>query len=107
MRSSKKRRTAKRGAVSQTWQLQTAKARFSEVFRRAREEGPQLVTRQGKEGVIILPLEEFEQLVDRARKPKSLVRFFAESPLVGLQLNLERNPDTGDFDTLSWPTSRI
>ncbi len=95
MRSSKKRRTAKRGAVSQTWQLQTAKARFSEVFRRAREEGPQLVTRQGKEGVIILPLEEFEQLVDRARKPKSLVRFFAESPLVGLQLNLERNPDTG------------
>ncbi len=81
--------------MSQTWQLQTAKARFSEVFRRARDEGPQLVTRQGKEGVVILPLEEFDQLVDRARKPKSLVRFFAESPLVGLQLNLERNADTG------------
>jgi len=94
MRSSKKK-TSRREAVSQTWQLQTAKARFSEVFRRARDEGPQLVTRQGKEGVVILPLEEFDQLVDRARKPKSLVRFFAESPLVGLQLNLERNADTG------------
>jgi len=94
MRSSKKK-TTRREAVSQTWQLQTAKARFSEVFRRARDEGPQLVTRQGKEGVVILPLEEFDQLVDRARKPKSLVRFFAESPLVGLQLNLERNADTG------------
>ena len=81
--------------MSQTWQLQTAKARFSEVFRRARDEGPQLVTRQGKEGVVILPLEEFDQLVDRARKPKSLVRFFAESPLVGLQLNLERSQDSG------------
>jgi antitoxin Phd len=94
MRSSKKK-TPKKEAVSQTWQLQTAKARFSEVFRRAREEGPQLVTRQGKEGVVILPLEDFDQLVDRARKPKSLVRFFAESPLVGLELNLERDADTG------------
>ncbi len=94
MRSSKKK-TAKKEAVSQTWQLQTAKARFSEVFRRAREEGPQLVTRQGKEGVVILPLEDFDQLVDRARKPKSLVQFFAESPLVGLELNLERDADTG------------
>ena len=81
--------------MSQTWQLQNAKARFSEVFRRAREEGPQLVTRQGKEGVVILPLEDFDQLVDRAKKPRSLVRFFAESPLVGLQLNLERTQDVG------------
>lgn len=94
MRSTKKK-TARRADVSQAWQLQTAKARFSEVFRRARDEGPQLVTRQGKDGVIILPVEEFDQLVDRARKPKSLVRFFAESPLVGLRLDLERSPDTG------------
>ena len=94
MRSSKKK-NARREVVSQTWQLQNAKARFSEVFRRAREEGPQLVTRQGKEGVVILPLEDFDQLVDRAKKPRSLVRFFAESPLVGLQLNLERTQDVG------------
>ena len=94
MRPSKKQ-NARRKAVSQTWQLQTAKARFSEVFRRAREEGPQLVTRQGKEGVVILPLEDFDQLVDRAKKPRSLVRFFAESPLAGLQLNLERMQDVG------------
>lgn len=94
MRSDRKK-TAKKQAVSQTWQLQTAKARFSEVFRRAREEGPQVVTRQGKEGVVILPLEDFDQLVDRAKKPRSLVRFFAESPLFGLQLNLERTQDVG------------
>jgi antitoxin Phd len=94
MRSSKEK-ARRREAVSQTWQLQTAKARFSEVFRRARDEGPQLVTRQGKEGVVILPLEEFQELVDRARKPKSLVRFFAESPLVGLRLSLDRSRDTG------------
>jgi prevent-host-death family protein len=39
-------------APASPWQLQTAKARFSEVFRLARSEGPQRITRQGKEGVI-------------------------------------------------------
>src|SRR5271166_3242164 len=77
------------------WQLQAAKARFSEVFRRARSEGPQWVTRQDKEAVVILPAEEFERLTARSRQPKSLVQFFRESPLVGLTLDLERDKDTG------------
>jgi antitoxin Phd len=77
------------------WQLQTAKARFSEVFRRARAEGPQYVTRQGKEAVVILPAEEFERLTERTRQPRSLVKFFLESPLAGSGVNLERKPDYG------------
>jgi prevent-host-death family protein len=79
----------------QAWQLQTAKARFSEVFRRARTEGPQLITRQGKDGVVMIPVEQFDQLVHRSRQPKSLVQFFRESPLVGLELDFERDRDTG------------
>jgi len=77
------------------WQLQTAKARFSELFRKARTEGPQLVTRQGKEAVVVLPAEDFERLTARAKQPKSLVEFFAESPLAKANLNLERTPDYG------------
>jgi antitoxin Phd len=77
------------------WQLQTAKARFSELFRRARTEGPQWVTRQGKEAVVVVPAEEFERLIHRARQPKNLVEFFAESPLAQAHLNLERQPDYG------------
>jgi len=80
---------------SQPWQLQTAKAQFSELFRRALTEGPQVVTRQGKEQVVILPAEQFAQLIKRVRQPKSLVRFFAESPLASVTLNLHRDPDTG------------
>ena len=76
------------------WQLQTAKARFSELFRRARSEGPQYVTRQGKDAVVVLPAEEFERLKRRGRKT-SLVQFFAESPLVGSGIDLERKPDFG------------
>ena len=80
---------------SQEWQLQTAKARFSELFRRARTEGPQVVTRQGKEQVVILPAEQFAQLTKRIRQPKSLVKFFAESPLAGVTLDLSRDVDSG------------
>jgi len=77
------------------WQLQTAKARFSELFRLARTEGPQIITRQGREAVVMLPVEQFDQLVNRSRQPKSLVQFFRESPLVGIDLDLTREKDTG------------
>jgi antitoxin Phd len=77
------------------WQLQTAKARFSEVFRRARSEGPQWITRQGKEAVVMLPAEEFERITRPAKQPRSLARFFAESPLAKVSIDLERAPDYG------------
>ena len=81
------------------WQLQAAKARFSELFRRARAEGPQYVTRAGKEAVVIVPAEQFEELIARRRQPKSLVEFFRRSPLVGADIDLEREPDYGrDID---------
>jgi len=78
-----------------TWQLQTAKARFSEVFRRARSEGPQRITKQGKECVVMVAEEQFNQLLGKAHQPKSLVQFFRDSPLVGLELEFERDKDTG------------
>ena len=84
-----------RAVPQKRWQLQTAKAQFSELFRRARSEGPQWVTRQGKEAVVVLPAEEFERLQARSRQPKSLVEFFAESPLAKVRIDLERKPDYG------------
>ena len=95
MRRSKKRTQPKTKRQSQQWQLQTAKARFSELFRRARTEGPQVVTRQGKEQVVVLPAEQFARLTKRVRQQKSLVRFFAESPLARVTLDLSRDPDSG------------
>jgi len=86
-------------ASGDLWQLQTAKARFSEVFQRARTRGPQRVTRQGKEGVVIISVEQYQKLVGKAHQPKSLVQFFRESPLVGIDLDLEREKDAGrDID---------
>jgi prevent-host-death family protein len=79
----------------QPWQIQNAKARFSEVFRLARTEGPQRITRQGKEAVVMISDEDYERLKAKSRRPKSLVQFFRESPLVGVELDLERDKDTG------------
>jgi len=89
------RKTHRLKPVEPSWQIQTAKARFSEVFRRARTEGPQLITRQGKEGVMMISGEEYERLVGKSHQPKSIVQFFRESPLVGVELNLEREKDEG------------
>ncbi len=41
------------------------------------------------------PVEQFDQLAARTLQPKSLVQFFRESPLVGLELDFERDQDTG------------
>lgn len=87
------RKTRSLKPVGPSWQIQTAKAKFSEVFRRARTEGPQLTTRQGKEGVAMISGEQYEQLVGKAHQSKSIVQFFRESPLVGVNLNLERDED--------------
>jgi antitoxin Phd len=78
------------------WQLQTAKNKFSEVIEKALHIGPQIVTRRGVETVVVLSIEEYRKLT----KPKnSLVEFFNNSPLKGLDLNIERDKDTGrDFE---------
>jgi antitoxin Phd len=77
------------------WQIQTAKARFSEVFRLARTEGPQRITRQGKEAVIMISDEQYHRLTVKSHQPKSLLQFFRESPLVGVELDLQRDKDSG------------
>ena len=65
------------------WQLQEAKNRFSEVVRKASDEGPQTVTKYGKDSVVVLSAEDYRKL----KKPKtSLVEFFKNLP----------------FQTLSW-----
>jgi prevent-host-death family protein len=48
--------------VGVPWQLQEAKQRFSELVRRALEEGPQVITRRGEEVVVIVGAEEFDRL---------------------------------------------
>jgi prevent-host-death family protein len=56
--SRKAARVHKRGH----WCLQDAKARFSELVRRVRSEGPQHVTVHGRDAVVVLSAKEFLRL---------------------------------------------
>ena len=83
---------ARRLGTQGGWKLEDAKARFSEVVRRARAEGPQPVTVRGRRAVVIVDAEEYERLT--ARKPRQgLVEFLEALDLDGL--DLAREADLG------------
>jgi prevent-host-death family protein len=63
-----------------SWQLQDAKARFSEVIRKAETEGPQRITVRGEPAAVVLSEADYEQLVGAG---ESLVDFMRRSPLYG------------------------
>lgn len=77
------------------WQLQAAKARFSELFELARTVGPQRVTRRGRDAVVVISTEEYERLTNRRQPPHSLYELIASSPMKGEDLDLERSQDLG------------
>jgi antitoxin Phd len=49
------------------WQLQEAKARFSEFLEASLTEGPQVVTRRGIEMAVLVPIAEWRRLEQGAR----------------------------------------
>ncbi len=70
-------------AALPAWKLEDAKARFSEVVRLAREQGPQRVTVRGQDAVVVLSVAEYAHLAPAAAKP-TLFALFAEGPFAGL-----------------------
>lgn len=77
---------------AEPWKLEDAKARFSEVVRRAREQGPQAVTVRGRRAVVVVDAEQYDRLT--APKPALDFTAFLESIWVG-ELDLERGKDAG------------
>jgi toxin FitB len=80
--------------VTMIWKLEDAKNRFSEVVRRAGSEGPQFVTKHGRETAVVLGVHEYQALAG-ANGP--LLDFLTESPFGDAvrdgALNVERLPD--------------
>jgi antitoxin Phd len=74
------------------WKLQDAKARFSEVVRRAQTDGPQRVTVRGKDAVVVISAVELARLLPR-RKRLPFVEFMESLHVDGLDLT--REPDRG------------
>jgi prevent-host-death family protein len=73
------------------WQLQEAKARFSQLVKSARLEGPQEITVHGKSTAVLLSAEDYQRLTG----PKlSFIEFMRRSPLVGVDLDVRRSTST-------------
>ena len=70
------------------WQLQQAKQQFSEVVRRALEDGPQVVTRHGREAVVVVSAAEFRTRPGKA--PRDFKQFLRSAPDLG-RLRLRRD----------------
>ena len=75
-----------------TWSVAEAKAKFSEVVEKARVEGPQHITTNGKDAVVMVSAADWER---RVHAPRTMYEFLERSPLKGSKIDLERSPDVG------------
>jgi len=80
------------GHIMGRWQLQEAKNRLSELVRKAREDGPQVITVHGTDAVVVIAADQFRKL---SLRKGTLVEFFRRSPLVGVELDISRSRDRG------------
>lgn len=83
-------------APDNLWKLEDAKAKFSELVRRANAAGPQRVTVRGHEEAVVLSAKDYNRLVP-PKGQKSLLDFLEGMPLNGL--DIDRNDNRGrDID---------
>ena len=72
--------------IESEWKLADAKANLCRVVDRALERGPQRVTRDGSDAVIVLSEQHFNRLV--SRQTDSLTRFLARSALRDVDIDV-------------------
>ena len=72
-----------------SWPLQDAKARFSELVRRVRSEGPQHVTVHGRDEVVVVAADEFRRLKGD-RTGEALIAALQASPYRDIDIEPER-----------------
>lgn len=72
----------------QSWQLQEAKNKLSQVIDDAVHVGPQLITRRGAEVAVVLSYTEYQRIVASKQK---LSAFFQDSPLAQVELDFNRD----------------
>ncbi len=65
-------------AHDRTWSVADAKAQLSQLVDRAINDGPQAITRRGREVVIVVSAEEWHR---KSSRTGSLAGFLAASPL--------------------------
>lgn len=65
--------------MGNVWQVQDAKARFSELLETSLAEGPQIVTKRGVETAVLVSIEEWRRL-ERMTRPDLKALLLASEP---------------------------
>lgn len=73
------------------WVLHEAKARFSELVRQARSQGPQRVTVHGRDEVVVVSVEDFKRL-NGERTGAALIEAMQALPYPGVDFDADRSP---------------
>ncbi|MEZ4528984.1 MAG: type II toxin-antitoxin system Phd/YefM family antitoxin [Desulfobacterales bacterium] len=73
------------------WQLTEAKKHLNAIIEEAVHTGPQILAYKGSKKAVILSIQEYERL---SSSKMDLVDFFRDSPLYGMELDLDRDKDT-------------
>jgi prevent-host-death family protein len=73
------------------WLLQDAKARFSELVRKVRSEGPQHVTVHGRDEVVVITAEEFRRMKGNVTG-EALIKAMQASPYRDVNIDPRREP---------------
>lgn len=73
--------------ANRAWSVAEAKARLSELLDHAISDGPQAISRRGREIAVVVSIEEWHRKTVRSG---SLAEFFAASPLRDSDLDIER-----------------
>ncbi len=79
---------AKSEQIPSRWAFQDAKARLSEVVRKAKTEGPQQITVHGHEEVVVVSVEDYRRMKGRPTGAL-LVKMMQDSPLGDLEFEHE------------------
>jgi antitoxin Phd len=87
----KKKKTLRRSRYK-SWQLQEAKAKFSQMINDVQKDGCYTITKNGEPVAILMSKQEFETL---SKPEKTLLEFFEQAPLSDTDLDLDRSPDLG------------
>lgn len=72
------------------WQIQEAKAKFSQLVEDATIKGYQTITKQGEPVAVLLSKKEFDEIT---QSKTSLLKFFRAAPCQEIELNIQRSKD--------------
>ncbi len=72
------------------WQIQDASAKFSQLVKKVKGSGTQVITKRGTPVVVVMSKQHYDELT---RPSNSLLAFFRETPLAEIDLDISRSND--------------